>query len=73
MIAKNQNFLETLKDIGKERSLSNETGVQGDRGRSVQVSIRYDMSFIVQRVAKLSQKHSRHGSHHCDSMSRANY
>ena len=73
MIAKNQTFLETMKDIGKEWSLSNETGVQGNRGRSVQVSIRFDMNFIAQSVAKLSQKHSRHGSHHCDSMSCANY
>ena len=37
-------------------------------GRSVQVSIRYDTNFIAQRVATLSQKHSRHASHHCDSM-----
>ena len=37
-------------------------------GRSVQVSIRYDTSFTVQRVAKLSQKHYRHASHHCDFM-----
>ena len=36
--------------------------------RSVQVSIRYDTNFIAQRVAKLSQKHSRHGNHHCDSI-----
>ena len=37
-------------------------------GRSVQVSFRYDTNFIAQRVAQLGQKHSRHASHHCDSM-----
>ena len=75
MIAKNQTFVETVKDIRKEFSLTDETfkGKEDlcaiSTGRSVQVSIRYDTNFIAQRVAKLSQKHSRHASHHCDSMS----
>ena len=64
MIAKNQTFVETMKDIGKEWSLSDETF----KGTEEFVCNRYDTNFIAQRVAKLSQKHSRYASHHCDSM-----
>ena len=74
MIAKNQTFDETMKNIGKEWSLSDETfkgteelvcNLYGKKCTSVNSLC---TNFIAQRVAKLSQKLSRHASHHCDSM-----